>query len=64
MSAAHTSHHLARAKSSADLLDRIKQEKSKLEEQLATEYINKTLEMSIPLDQLQKELKDGVILCK
>lgn len=46
------------------LLDRIKNEQSKLEEQLAVEYLNKTLNLSIALGQVQQELKDGIILCK
>lgn len=56
--------HLTKAKSSTNLLDRIKLEQSKLEEQLAIEYLNKTLSLSIGLGSLQQELKDGVILCK
>jgi hypothetical protein len=64
MSITYASPHLAKAKSSANLLDRIKQEQSKLEEQLAIEYLNKTLDISIPLGHLQTELKDGVVLCK
>lgn len=42
----------------------MKQEQSKLEEQLAIDYINKTLNLSIQPGELQKELKDGVVLCK
>jgi hypothetical protein len=64
MSTTYASPHLAKAKSSTNLLDRIKQEQSKVEEQLVIEYFEKTLEISIPLGHLQKELKDGVILCK
>ncbi|KAG0760439.1 hypothetical protein G6F24_008319 [Rhizopus arrhizus] len=55
--------YLAKAKSSTNLLDKIKLEQSKLEEQLAVEYINKALGLSIQPEHLQKELKDGVILC-
>ncbi|KAI9359517.1 kinase-like domain-containing protein [Pilaira anomala] len=55
--------HLAKAKSSTNLLDRIKLEQSKIEEQLAIEYLNKTLNLSICLGNLQQELKDGIILC-
>lgn len=56
--------HLTKARSSTNLLDRIKLEQSKIEEQLAIEYLNKTLSLSIGLGSLQQELKDGVILCK
>ncbi|KAI8085384.1 kinase-like domain-containing protein [Thamnidium elegans] len=55
--------HLTKARSSTNLLDRIKLEQSKIEEQLAIEYLNKTLSLSIGLGSLQQELKDGVILC-
>lgn len=56
--------HLTKAKSSTNLLDRIKLEQSKLEEQLAIDYLNKTLNLTIHLGGLQQELKDGVALCK
>ncbi|CEI89291.1 hypothetical protein RMCBS344292_16795 [Rhizopus microsporus] len=59
-----TCSHLSRAKSAASLIDKMKQEQSKLEEQLAIDYINKTLNLSIQPGELQKELKDGVVLCK
>lgn len=55
---------LTKAKSSTNLLDRIKLEQSKLEEQLAIDYLNKTLNLNIHLGSLQQELKDGVALCK
>ncbi|KAG1172947.1 hypothetical protein G6F70_007954 [Rhizopus microsporus] len=58
-----TCSHLARAKSATSLIDKMKQEQSKLEEQLAIDYINKTLNLSIQPGELQKELKDGVVLC-
>lgn len=61
---AYPSPQLSRAKSSTNLLDRIKLEQSKLEEQLVIEYLNQTLDLSIELGNLQHELKDGVILCK
>lgn len=60
---AYPSPQLSRAKSSTNLLDRIKLEQSKLEEQLVIEYLNQTLDLSIELGNLQHELKDGVILC-
>lgn len=56
--------YLAKAKSTTNLVDKIKLEQSKLEEQLAAEYINKTLGIAIQSGNLQKDLKDGVILCK
>lgn len=46
------------------LLDRIKNEQLKLEEQLAVEYLNKTLNLTIPLGLVQQKLKDGIILCR
>ncbi|KAG1473778.1 hypothetical protein G6F56_000754 [Rhizopus delemar] len=55
--------YLAKAKSTTNLVDKIKLEQSKLEEQLAAEYINKTLGIAIQSGNLQKDLKDGVILC-
>lgn len=60
----YSSPQLTKAKSSTNLLDRIKLEQSKLEEQLAVEYLNQTLALSIELGNLQRDLKDGVILCK
>lgn len=62
--ATYNSPHLTKAKSTTNLLDRIKLEQSKLEEQLAIDYLNKTLDLSISSGKLQQELKDGVILCK
>ncbi|CEP17185.1 hypothetical protein [Parasitella parasitica] len=56
---------IARSKSGADLLfDRMKQEQFRQEEQLAIEYLNSKLDLSLSLDNpLYEELKDGVLLC-
>ncbi|KAI9275390.1 kinase-like domain-containing protein [Sporodiniella umbellata] len=55
--------YLGKTKSSTNPVDQIKLEQLKLEEQLAVEYINKTLGVTIQSGDLQKELKDGVVLC-
>ncbi|KAI8645002.1 kinase-like domain-containing protein, partial [Parasitella parasitica] len=56
---------IARSKSGADLLfDRMKHEQFRHEEQLAIEYLNSKLDLSLSLDNpLFEELKDGVLLC-
>ncbi|KAI8054143.1 uncharacterized protein B0P05DRAFT_561034 [Gilbertella persicaria] len=54
---------LSKAKSGNHLFNRIKQEQSNLEEQLVIEFIHRTLNVSVPLGELQQHLKDGVILC-
>ncbi|OBZ80805.1 Cytokinesis protein sepH, partial [Choanephora cucurbitarum] len=40
-----------------------KQEQTKLEEQLVIEFIDRTLNITIPSDELHLHLKDGIILC-
>ncbi|KAI8377298.1 kinase-like domain-containing protein [Blakeslea trispora] len=55
---------LSKAKSTGNLLNRLKQEQIKLEEQLVIEFIDRTLNISIPHDELHLHLKDGIILCK
>ncbi|KAG2231040.1 hypothetical protein INT48_007551 [Thamnidium elegans] len=63
--ASYATPRIARSKSGADLLfDKMKQEQYRQDERAAIEYLNKTLDISLSLNnQLQHELSDGVLLC-
>ncbi|KAI8364994.1 kinase-like domain-containing protein [Choanephora cucurbitarum] len=54
---------ISKAKSTGNLLNRFKQEQTKLEEQLVIEFIDRTLNITIPSDELHLHLKDGIVLC-
>lgn len=64
--ASYATPRIARSKSGADLLfDKMKQEQYRQDEKIAIEYLNKTMDISLDLNnQLQHELSDGVLLCK
>jgi hypothetical protein len=59
------SQNMNRTKSGADILfDKMKLEQQKIDQLAAVQFLQNTLNCSLLNENLQNELKDGVLLCK